>query len=135
MTSTPLPPHADQTRALLWIQLVLNMAGILVLTFVVVQFAPVQPDPTWVGHVYTVVGGLFFGGLLSAAAAKMFPRGWAFGWIVALLAQLLVVGAVWVSWQLGLAVGAGVLVALGAVAWICVNLFRTEVRRHFFAAV
>ncbi|MDI6102335.1 hypothetical protein QLQ12_27325 [Actinoplanes sp. NEAU-A12] len=133
MTSTPLPPYAEQTRALLWIQLMINMVGILFVVFVVVNFWPTLPANGGV-HAYTAIGGLLFGGLLSAAAAKMFPRGRASAWVVAALAQAFVLAAVWAVGQLGLILGVGILVTLGTVGWIGVNLCRAQVRRHFFSS-
>ncbi|GGN72630.1 hypothetical protein GCM10010112_41220 [Actinoplanes lobatus] len=131
MSVTPMPRYVDQTRALLWIQLMLNMVGILLfVALIVVLQPPLESDDGL--FAYLALGGLFFGGLLSATAAKMFARGWAFSWVLALFAQALVLVAVWSLWQMGLVIGVPLLIVLAGTGWIGVNLFRGQVLRHFF---
>ena len=132
MSARTLPRYADQTRALLWLQLIINMVGILFLVFMVVNFQSALPDDGGI-YMLAVLGGLFLGGVQSAAAAKLFPRGWAAAWILAFNAQVLTIVAVWASWQMLFMIGVGVLYTLGMVGWISLNLFRPEVRRYCFS--
>jgi hypothetical protein len=130
-TNAPLPRFVDQTRALLWCQLMANMIGLLFfVALIVILQPPLETSDGW--YIYPAILGLFVGGLLSAAAAKMFPRGWAFGWLVALLAQALVLIAGWCVWELGVIIGIPMIIALAGVVWIGVNLFRGQVLQFFF---
>ncbi|HWS38969.1 MAG TPA: hypothetical protein VN408_40290 [Actinoplanes sp.] len=133
MEAKPIPVYAEQTRALLWLQLFVNMIGILLFTFITVLFQPPLQDDDDAIFVAGVLIGLLLGGLLSAGAAKMFPRGWGATWILAVNAQVLTLIAVWSSWELGLYLGLGIVVTVGMVGWISVNLFRSEVRGFCFS--
>ncbi|GIE83276.1 hypothetical protein Aph02nite_92260 [Actinoplanes philippinensis] len=131
MTSTSLPFRIEQTRRLLRLQPVLNMVGILFLILMVVNSGPASTPGDGVA-VYTVLGGLLLGGLLSAVAAKGFAGGRASAWFLALLAQPLVMVAVWGGWRLDLTLRVGILLTLVLAGRITANLLRAQVRDYFF---
>ena len=119
----------EQTSKVLTVQVILNAIGMLVVVLIMVsKIENIPMDELIAG--YSAVLAFFFGAMLAGIAVGGITRGSRTGWVVALLAQLLTIGAVIATFVVGSVVGATLLLVIGAVVWIVRNLFRPQVRRH-----
>jgi uncharacterized membrane protein YdcZ (DUF606 family) len=128
-----MPPLVRQTRILLLTQTWVLLVGTLLLMLLVQTMTAKGPlsDETS-AKVLTLVGALLGGSILLSVSAKLFRHGRAFGWVLAIIAELSVAFVLYAAFVFGLYFGIAALVLTGIAVWVTVNLFLPEVRRFFF---
>jgi uncharacterized membrane protein len=130
MTKPDLPRRVEQTRALLLLQMYMTVLVLFFMTFMM-HFLASAMTASRGGRFYLTYAILVCIPFALALSASTFRRGLTFGWMLALVTELatllIAIGSIAGSFT-----GLAAVILLVVAICTMVNLFRAEVRRHFF---
>jgi hypothetical protein len=130
MTKPDLPRLVEQTRALLLLQMYMTLLVLFFMTFLM-HFLAGAMGGTSGARFYVTYTVLVCIPIVLGLSAGMFRRGLALGWMLALVTELATL-AVAVRSIAGQFTGLAAIILLAVGGYAMFNLFRPEVRRHFF---
>ncbi|MCU7724456.1 hypothetical protein ODJ79_12080 [Actinoplanes sp. KI2] len=130
MTKPELPRLVEQTRALLLLQMYMTLLVLFFMTFLL-HFLANAMGGTSGARFYVTYTVLVCIPIVLGISAMMFRRGMALGWMLALVTELATL-AVAIKSIAGQFTGLAAIILLVVGGYATFNLFRPEVRRHFF---
>ncbi|MEU7908345.1 hypothetical protein [Actinoplanes sp. NPDC049118] len=130
MTRPDLPRLVEQTRALLLLQMYMTVLVLFFMTLLM-RFLTSSAMGARGDRFVVIFVTLACIPVALGLSAMLFRRGWALGWMLALVAELATL-VVAIASILGPFAGLAAIILFVVGSWSLVNLFRAEVRRFFF---